>query len=208
MDIEKIISTPILTALTPIIVFGLKFIFDYFLKGNERVKLKLDIINAIKATISENNWDSGHKVLVTEELFSNLYKTPISINEIKTLLSTKHPRRAFSTYLKHRSKIEISSSNKIIFKKNKYPYFSIRPLGFKIPKEYTFGFFSYIVFAYMSYYGFIFAFEQNSIIPKLYFGSIASVLGLFAVIFLINALKYQNSEKDLLWAAPDIYQAP
>lgn len=208
---ELLKSLPAITAPIAITfsIYILKNIFNIFDFNLKRAKLRIDSIKIINDILQDSNWKNRNKRLIIEESFKSLYKKQLSFKEIKILMHAENPSRAFPTYLNYRPNIEIDKSNtKFKFKKNKRPYW-IR-FNKKIPKSTIKGIAWYMLLAVLAEIGKVFILDKPNITQDLfyyyYFWTIYVILYIFAVASLITGLKYQDSEKNLLFAMPDKFE--
>jgi len=111
------------------------------------------------------------------------------------------PSVAFRTYLKYRPAIELNNSKtKFKFKSGQRPYFNAKK--FKIPKSATIGTSLYFIFAFPASFAMNWLIDhgttQISIKSSLLFWVLDALFWFIAIMLLINGIKYQNSERELL----------
>lgn len=197
IEISKYISS---IAVAIITVIG-KFLVSYLTRNGEMIKTRTTNLEFIDKMINEREWKKSENRFILEETFEQIYSKPVSFNEIKILLYADTPSVAFRTYLRYRPAIELNSSKtKFKFKSGQRPYFNSKK--FKIPKSATIGAALYFIFAFPASFAMNWLIDhgttQISIKSSLLFWVLDALFWFVAIMLLINGIKYQSSERELL----------
>ena len=197
IEISKYISS---IAVAIITVIG-KFLITYLTRNGERIKTKTTNLEFIDKIINEREWKKLENRFILEETFEQIYSKPISFHEIKILLYADTPSIAFRTYLRYRPALELNKEKtKFRFKSGQRPYFNIRKL--RIPKSAMIGFVLYSIFAFPASFAMTWLIDhgvtETSIKLNILFWVLDLLTWFVAIMLLINGIKYQSSEKELL----------
>jgi len=180
-----------------------RYVFNLLTRNGEKIKTRSASVELIDKVLNEREWKKKENHLVVEETFEHLYSKPLSFYEIKALVYSDTPNAAFKTYLKYRPAIEFNDKKtKFRFKNGKRPYWFLPVLKKRFPKTITKGLFFYILFAFPASLAMTWLLSDGAAALKikdlviLWF--LDGLVWLLAAIFLIEGLKYQSCEKEIL----------
>lgn len=207
LEISKFV-TSIAVALVTVLS---KYIYSLLTRNRKKMKVRSTSVELIDKVINEREWKKQENRIIVEETFEQLYSKPLSFYEIKALIYSDTPNSAFRTYLKYRPAIEFNEhKTKFRFRKGKRPYWLPFGSNFKVPKTITKGVFFYSIVGLPASYGMTWLLSDASSalsikdLSVLWF--LDGLIWLLAVIFLLEGMKYQNSEKDILRDLGDKFQ--
>lgn len=207
LEMSKFV-TSLTVALGTILV---RFIYYLLTRNGERMKIRASSVELIDKVINEREWKNQENRLVVEESFEQLYSKPLNFQEIKVLIYSETPNAAFRTYLKYRPILEIDDKYaKFRYKKGKRPYWPMFKGKIKFPKTVIKGLLAYSAFGFPASYAMTWLASDatNSLKTKdlAFFWFLDALVWFIAIIFLIEGLKYQASEKDILRDLGDKFQ--
>lgn len=188
-----------------------RYIYTLLTRNGEKMKVRSSSVELIDKVINEREWKKQENRLVVEETFEQLYSKPLNFEEIKVLIYSEKPNAAFRTYLKYRPAIEINENKtKFRFRKGKRPYWFIFKRSIRIPKTITKGILAYSAFGFPASYAMTWLLSDAS--SALGAKNLAvlwlldGLVWLIAIIYLIEGLKYQGSEKEITRDLGDKFQ--
>ena len=199
LDLSRFITS---LAVAFAIMLG-KWIYFLLVGNNELLKQKSTSVELIDKVLKDNEWKKKENRLVLEESFELLFSKSLTFFEIKILLYSETPSAAFRTYLKYRTVLEMNENKtKYQYKKGKRPYWIFLNGKIFIPKPFIKGLFFYTLFAVPSSYAMTWLWSDASLSLDLgnliLFRFVDILFWLVAIAFLIEGMKYQNSEKEIL----------
>ena len=192
-EYSKLLSSVVVALATVTI----KLIYNYLTRDGERMKIRSSSVELIDKVINERDWKKKENRIVIEEAFEQLFSVPVSFYEIKALLYTDTPNKAFKTYLKYRPALEFNDKKtKIKYRKGRESFWYLKSI--KIPKAITKGGCAYLFFSLSASYLGIWLNGLNvELVAVLPLWLIVGLFWIIAVLFLIDSMKYHFSEKEL-----------
>lgn len=205
--LEKIVSSIVVAIVTVLS----RYIYNILTGDSQRIKVRTSSIELIDRIISNRSWQDIESRLVVEEAFEQLYSKPLNFYEINALIYSETPNAAFRTYLRYRPVLELNKNKtKFQYKKGKRPYYCFFEDKIKVPLSIIKGLFIYALFAIPASYGMTYLFgdfgSSLSIKNLVILWFIVGCLWFLGVISLIEGLKYQYSETDILKNLGDKFQ--
>ncbi|WP_152607093.1 hypothetical protein [Pseudoalteromonas sp. ECSMB14103] len=199
LEISKFVTSIAVAAVTVLI----RFIYNLLTRNGEKMKIRSSSVELIDKVINDREWKKRENRLVVEETFEQLYSKPLTFQEIKILIYSETPNAAFRTYLRYRPALEFNEKKtKFRYRNNKRPYWFF-PLGnIRIPRVLTKGAITYTLL------GFPASIAMNWLVSDMaaslstknlvIFWFLDALIWLIAVIFLLEGIKYQSIQKDVL----------
>ncbi|HHX35228.1 MAG TPA: hypothetical protein GX719_08170 [Gammaproteobacteria bacterium] len=207
LEVSKVISS-IAVAIMTILS---RYIYTLLTRNGERMRIRSTSVELIDKVINDRDWKKKENRLIVEEAFEQLYSKPLNFYEIKTLIYSETPNAAFRTYLRYRPAIEFNENKtKFRYKKGKRPYWYLCAGKIKIPKTLIQGALKYFLFVLPASYVMTWlladagaSLSTNNLIFLWFIDGLFWLLG---IIFLIEGIKYQNSERDIIKNLGDKFQ--
>ena len=188
-----------------------RYIYTLLTRNGEKMKIRSSSVELIGKVINDREWKKQENRLVVEETFEQLYSKPLSFHEIKILMYSETPNTAFRTYLKYRPAIEFNEKKtKFMYKKGKRPYWLFVRGNIKLPKTIIKGLLAYSVLGFPASYAMTWLLSDAAAnigtkdLAVLWF--LDGLIWLMAIIFLVEGLKYQGSEKEIIRNLGDKFQ--
>ncbi len=209
---ENLEVSRLVTALAvAVITFLIRFIYTLLTRNGEKMKIRSSSVELIDKVINEREWEKQENRLIVEEAFEQLYAKPLSYFEIKILMYAESPNSAFRTYLKYRPLLEFNDKRTMFrYKKGKRPYWALLNGSIKLPKSIIKGVVVYMAFEYPASYAMTWLMSDASATIEVdrlaIFWLIDGLFWLLAIIFLVNGLRYHDSEKEIKRNLSDKFQ--
>lgn len=207
LEISKFVTSVAVAVVTVLS----RYIYTLLTRNGEKMKVRSSSVELIDRVINDREWKKQENRLVVEETFEQLYSKPLNFHEIKALIYSETPNAAFRTYLKYRPAIEFNEKKtKFRYKKGKRPYWLLAWGNIKIPRTITKGLLAYSVFGFPASYAMTWLSGDAVIniatkdLAVLWF--LDGLFWLMAIIFLIEGIKYQGSEKEIMRDLGDKFQ--
>lgn len=180
-----------------------RYIYNLLTRNGEKMKIRSSSVDLIDKVINDREWKRQENRLVVEEAFEQLYSKPLSFHEIKVLIYSETPNAAIRTYLKYRPAIEFNEKKtKFRYKNGRRPYWFIFSGSVKIPKSITIGLCYYFAFGFPASFAMTWLASDAAanIATKdlLILWFLDVLIWFIAIIFLIQGVKYQGSEKEIV----------
>ncbi|TCI02396.1 hypothetical protein EZV61_13640 [Corallincola luteus] len=197
LDIAKIATAVLVAIITALI----RLIYIRLNRDGERRKIRSSSVELLDKLINEREWKKKENRLIIEETVEQIFFKPVSYDEIKVLLYANTPSVAFRTYLTYRPVVELNEAkSKFTFKKNKRPYWVLWSI--KIHRSFIKGLLGYLIFAIPSAFTISWILSDSSssldLSNLIALGVVAGLFWLMGGILLIDGMKYQSSEKELV----------
>ncbi len=101
-----------------ILIYFIKWIFSHKIENIKNTIKQIEVANLIIK--SDLNKPSKKQRFLTEQVFNNIYKWSFSYAEIRALLNSEEPSKAFHAYKKGNKYLKLSTSGKTLVKKKNY----------------------------------------------------------------------------------------